>query len=844
MAGLVKQGGNLYEASGEELNSQQQAATLPTTPAGAAAQGANPDEAKMVGTQANKESTLKKIVTPDQSLQQAKREQQTVQERPLQPSNVEAAEKLNRIKSIGSIESQLEARIQQKLDDATAQQAQLQVEAATIEALPVAQQVQAQELINKYTESLQTGGLGGQQLVAMSKLLGREVTPAEMQGWFQDSASTLGGMVQESLPATLTMADVGLSELGDVNAIANDLGVTPEELNSYTLEQLQQKIQDVESQEYNRVQNLQAQLPGATGARREQILRELGSEAQVGTTGVEAQFDRIQKDIDEASTIDVAGEEFTLAEILEDDGLSEFIEEAVRSPEALKKLEETAPALAEWVKNNIEGLKQLGADVQASGEAFGVTQDEVRNIKSSIGSPELASSIFGEVPEYMTAEDAAAFKAKVEANPIIQAMGDDDWLRTELTRNPKLAAQLKDMNKETIVSLAAASQKIRSNPNIAAMLGIEGGEFITDKSLLTDIDYISGIATKAPGLLEDSTFRNAYINGTIDKSVVNILANNPDEWQDVNEGIKISNQLAEIGDDLDGLVNYMFGGVGVDELNASMTTLRNKAMIGDKNAEKEYNRLVATFGDSVGKEDIGKLKAMAGDSTSLAKGGKTLKESTSPLMDSFNKSSIQGDDWTTRVMPMIEDGKINTKELSSMSWEEQDKLLSNPKMIDMLDIKTRKGEKPLTAWKRQRDWALVEQGTKDFTRDFNKKIRQSTALRNLDSRTDGKVAQKDLNDTVADMYDMIDDLPKGAPRAKVEMRRLIDGFKQDWEKKIKDRLDAVAKAAKKRNDKDKENIKGLKSASTSVSKGIASKLPSITKESILNPKINPVGYFK
>lgn len=778
---LIKQGGSLYESSQEE---QQKAAALPTTPAGAAAQGANEDESKMIGTQANKEATIKKIAQPGQTLQQARRERQTVQDRPQQPSMVEAKEKLNRISSAGSIESQLEARIQQKLDEATAQQAELQVSEATIEALPVSQQAQATDIINRYAKAISEGNMGGNELVAISKLLGREVSPAEMQSWFQGGAATLGSTVGQYSPATLTMGEAGIGELGDINEISADLGITPEELNNYTLEQFQQKIQEVEGQEYNRVQNLQAELASATGARREQLLRELGSEAQAGTTGIEAQFDRIQKDIEEASTIDIAGEEFTLSEILEDDGLSKFIEDAARSPEAMANLEQNAPALAEWVKSNMEALKQLGADIQESGEAFNTTQEEVRNLKTSVGSEELMEILFPGTDEFMTAEDAAAFKESIENNPIVQAMGDDDWFKTRLNSDPKLAAELKNFSKEQIGELSKASQVLTNYPNIASIIGLDGGGFLTDPSKLGEIDYFKNINDRAPALLADGAFVNAFKDGLIDKSVVNVLVNNPEEWQDVNRGIKITKELANIGDDLDGLVNYMFGG-GVDDLNSTLKTLKNKAMLGDKKAEAEYKRLHSVVGESIGAEDIEALKSLNPSTTDLASGKANLKETITPMLNSFS-ADLNSGDFVNRVMPLINDGVIDSNEINDLSWDEQEELMANPEIAAMY-----KGG--LEKWKRNRDWNLVESTTKEFTDEFKDMLGQTQHLQNISTGVEFVPALKELTDIKNKMKKQLDTIPADAPQTRVEMERLIKKFDNDWKSAIKKSQDHFTK---------------------------------------------------
>lgn len=688
MAGLQKTSGGLFEVSNEELDKQQAAALSPTTPAGAASRGASEDSAKMFGTSAQKNAAQKQILQPQQTLQQAQRERQTIPDaqQEMFSQNV-AKEKLNRIKSLGGIDSQLESMIQQRITNFATQQsnqAQLQLNNTSVEALSqgldVANKSKLNSQLNNFKTAIERGDniLLDTALAQMSGILGRPITKDEAMQLFQSAGGTLGAQAAQALtPSTITMGQLNLQELGqDPAQIEQDLGLQPGQLANMTYEQFQQAIQAAESNEYNKVQNLEAELQTAVGARREQILRELGQLTQAGTTGVEAEFDRLQKEIDEGKTINVLGQQMSLDDILSSDEWSEVIENAASSEEEFNRLKASHPELAAWVDTNKQMLNKLKEDMSTGIGNFQETQDKYNSLRSTMGD-KLFKAVVGEDDAgFVTAQEMAEIIKKLNDNSVYKLMQTNDYLAQKVKDNPELFKSLGLLDESTLEKSIAYSQFLEGEGSgIASLLGLEPGAFPTDKATMEKIDLLSSIPTDITARPE---FQQLYNRHKFNDKQLQEIASNPESFDGVVNYFKMEDEINKIGGDFDKMVNFLFGGMSQDSLNKNIAELKEYANAGDENAKKQLDAIKDIVGNDLvlDKSDKSRMDKFIsqnkGNINDVIKGGDIFKGYDVNAL----QSGLAATPEAKRIAELNRTG-WNQVELNTMSAGELDRLYNN-----------------------------------------------------------------------------------------------------------------------------------------------------------------------
>lgn len=672
--GVFKQSGQLFETSQEELQKQQQAATTPTSPAANAAAGGSPDAAKMAGTPAQKNNVLKAATAPSQTLRQAQRMYQPKQE--AAPSE-QARSKMERLKGFGSLETQIENLIQQKIDAAAQQKiTQLQINEGAVQAEKEPIQAQLTTALQQYAAAPAGSPEREQALVAMSNVLGHTPTDAELQGYFQAVPEALAASAQEVMPAEqFKLGQIDISQLGDTAQIEQDLGLQPGQLQDMTLAEFQQAVQDTESREFNRIQNLQAQLVTATGAQREILMRELGTAAQAGITGIEAGIDRIQQQLDSAQTVNIAGQDRSLEEVFEDDALSDIIVEALRDEKALERLRQTEGGLAAWIEENKASLEAMQATAREEARGFGETQQQVAALGENI-KQDVYSAIVGDLPQFMTSAERAALETKLQNSGLYQAIKDDPQLGNKLSGEE--AKALSGYDKETINTLKEASQDLIDNPALADIIGLEAGKFITDTATadsLADMKSRYDIVADNPILL-DSKMKDIIKNGTLSAAQLQLIADNPDEWADVKASMQKREEYDKIKEDWNKLSEFIFGGAKVEDVNATLTTLRDLAAAGDDEARKQYQKLKAIAGDDgkITKEDLKSLQTYAsGNIASVEDAAKTAGANAFTGVDMTAASDMAKGAGQNQIYNLNKSG-WNHADIMAMGTEELAKL--------------------------------------------------------------------------------------------------------------------------------------------------------------------------
>lgn len=674
--GVYKTNKGLFESSQEELSKQTQ------SPAGAASQGASPDVAKMQATPAQKQSALKS--QPQQTLSQSSRYKQKQAPEPAVAQ--QAQDKVARLKSLGGIESQLEGLIQNKLQQATEQN--LQKQALNEQYI---QQVTAQEQQAALSEALTnfaqaTTPEERQQALIAAKTVDPKITPESINQYFMGTEGALGEQLGAATPESIMLGDVWDEEaLGPQAQVAADLGITPEELAGMNMQQLEAKIQEVEAQEFNKIQNLNAELMSATGARREQILRELEGLSQAGQTGAEAQYDRIQRDLEEARTIDIAGEEFALEEILGDDRLSQYILSSLSDENVRQKLMEEAPQLVEWIDANKMALEEMQATTKADVGQFEELQSEIKQTTSA--NEQLASAIAGDKPEYMTQGQWEDYKEKLENSGAWQAASENKDVAALFKGEDgvALAKELANYDKDTIINLSNLNKQIQTEPVLRAWLGVEDGQFPTDADALKQYDLIKDSMATLKSKNNAAYEALKDYAGQLTPDQLASLAATPDRWDAVKNALDTSKQLESMT--FEDTIEKMFGkNFNVDSINEQLTKLKSYADMGHEGALKDYQKLKQLVGEDgyLDDSDLENMKTMmtgASDVDKILKGESGGLSDVTSLSEGMSSVPKFEDDLQNTLFDMIQNNKTTAGDFMDMDLERLEKIGSYDKMV-------------------------------------------------------------------------------------------------------------------------------------------------------------------
>lgn len=335
----------------------------------------------------------------------------------------------------------------------------------------------------------------------------------------QASAATLG--IQEELTTEagrITLGEIDVAQAGvDVEALAAALGLTADAVLNLTLEELNQRIAQVEQREFSEIERLQAELssPTLTPQRQEAILRRLQELGAMGVAGAEASLDKLQEDLDAEISFNVAGKDYTLEQLMGDEGMSALIAEAVKDPDILKALKEDSRfvRLAEWIEENKTALSALASEYQTDASAFVTLQEDYSAFTTELGDTEegraLLAKFLGveELPESVTAADLEEYRAALETNPLYQMALEDEVFRQALVEteglydnaanlmaavpttddegNPLSAEDIALAKQKAIQDMVDAHDSLQENSALSYFFG--DAEYITDYTKLSEI---------------------------------------------------------------------------------------------------------------------------------------------------------------------------------------------------------------------------------------------------------------------------------------------------------------------------------------------------------------------
>ena len=415
-----------------QLTEAHQLPQQPTSPQEAAVQGANPDAAKMVGSAAQQNAMMSNPDGP-QTLQDRLRTGQTRSEATQsERDKIKQSQSLQSLGGLGERVGNLIASALPSSDPNTQQTPQLQVSDDVTDP-------EVRSLLGRLAQNPSDPNL----LYRAQKALGVSGETAEtMLGkYFKSGADAIASAAAAQTPDTLTVS----SSQGDLfdsetekAEVADALGLTVEQLNSMSLQDLQDAVAEVERSAQSDVADLR-KLAGdmnASPAERQAARQALAEAGATGVMDAESQVANIAEQVDNADQIEVMGKSMSVEDLLSDEGMSSLIKDYLSSDaETRASLDASNPDLTQWIKDNEAALGQMADQLEDTQEGL---------VASLAESAKFNQTPVGELPEeFMTAMYGENWKDGVFAGVALEDSPMTSILKDENTP-PHVAQNLMD----------------------------------------------------------------------------------------------------------------------------------------------------------------------------------------------------------------------------------------------------------------------------------------------------------------------------------------------------------------------------------------------------------------
>jgi hypothetical protein len=431
--GVLQRGPTLKEAT-----KRAGLVSAPTTPMGAEFLGVDKQVSKMAGTPQQMQASLQTALRTKQFGREA-----TQQEAAAMQKSAE----MQKLGGLGDRVSEMVGAELEKLGkpvtpEGTTAQVDLNAELAIIRNDPNSQD--AMDAMLRLVES-------GQNLDNIAKLV-------------PEAATAIGnlakGLVRE--PSTIKVAEF-LPQLGyDLPTLAGLLEVPEATLQDYTIEQVQNRINELSTQEFTQAQQLQRQaVSPVTGAAERQLAREAGRElSTVGVRASEADMQRLNQAVAQADQVTLFGETRSVGDWLADDEISALIKQIVESPEGSdlrKQVELEAGDFYKFITDNETALKTAATNLDISATKFGGIQSTNKSRYTSVNLSDDAAKIYATA---LTQPQAREFTAdEIPTIAYLNTLVGDaqkkasDALNALAFNNPELAKEVAKLSKEELVKL-------------------------------------------------------------------------------------------------------------------------------------------------------------------------------------------------------------------------------------------------------------------------------------------------------------------------------------------------------------------------------------------------------
>ena len=628
---VIRQNGQLLETQldTQQLSKLQGQPVGPATPAGAQDLGANPDQAKMVGTPAQQgaqQPVLEDQTKPQQTLQQAQRTQAPRAQ--ATDAEEKAQGKAAQLQQLGSLQTRVQdlitAELKSKEQGGSLNTAQAELATAELQAQPEEKRVALETALQKVLASPKDPAVLAEATQAwVDAGLGtvKDFTPEKFVAVAKD---TLGKSAATNVRDTVQVGNLPLAE----QEAASLTEVFGDRWKSFTVPELQKEIESLRQAEFNRVQALRAELASAQpgSAQQKMLQQELTDLGQVGATGVETQVKQLKQQIDKADLVKVGDTSYRVGDLLADKKISQIVSDMLGDEELKEKVRKTNPDFVAWVEKNQQALAELAADVKKSQGVVRDVWDQKQALKT-IGGGELSDKIMRElVPDWdkVTATvpniDNVGFIARLrdlKEDPKMQQEMLDDL--NEAANDPALLRKLKGLGAADFQAAWSAGNAL-ADPLVAELTGL-GGPFVVDDREQGLVAKMKNIADtiKQTGLPEgvyvDPSFKQLIKSGDIGADQIKMLASRPDPMGFYTSyksyvGKHAAVQQAMQSADIDKVLDITFGrDIDVKALNDEYALLRKYAAVDPAMAQRlnEIKRLDANNSGSIDPNDAALL---------------------------------------------------------------------------------------------------------------------------------------------------------------------------------------------------------------------------------------------
>lgn len=505
----------------QQLSGQAGLPAPPVDPMSAATVGANSHQQKMMGTPAQTQAAFAAAQDSTQTLQDATRRSQARSQATDQESQEkEKSQQLQQLGSLGDrvsdfMQGQRKA-LEQKGVIATDEQIALPTSSAQLQGLPSdpTQLTTLKDAAKAYLANPSDM----KALLAINKALGRDpnsqVTPDEVQSLYESSTATLARSGADTVANSLTVADLATQpEFGyDLNSLSDLLEVPADQLGKMTVPELQEKMQELQAQQFSNVQvNNQKATSNQLGGAERQLAHQLGREqAAVGLKATEADVQRLDQAINNADTVTFNGQQYKVGDLLQDSTISGIITDYLNAPEGSplrKQLEASEPELLKFIQSNKAVLDDAAKAMAGGTQQFKDIQTANQAVATVQGvplPPELMKAInpdFGQLSAEKFDPNSSGLLQHLNSLPPDQAKTAATNVSSLVAKYPELAGQLAGLKSDEVAQLGLNLEN--PSPKLQAFINNQDEWNQIHNTDPKDVDKIVQLITGDSGLTPD-----------------------------------------------------------------------------------------------------------------------------------------------------------------------------------------------------------------------------------------------------------------------------------------------------------------------------------------------------
>lgn len=391
---LIKRGGQLFEQP-VELPEPSLLPGATTSPLAAAAVGAKEDEAKMAGSAAQLQKSIRESIAPGREFKEpALRTEATEAEKLRQ----QRSEQLRNLEGLGTRVFGLVKEAAKVKPTAPVAVPATAVPTAQTQDQGLAKPVFNQQAFDAIPElkalapadrelvkkAIETGEVDPKLYTILN--VKPEALGTELAKYTKPEETTIATIITEnfgdSVPlSALSKEDYRALGLADVAPL---LGLKDADLKKLTVSELKTKLNALIEQDYNQVDSLSriANDPFYPENVRKLAQTQLAELSSVGVMATEAEVDRLNKEIQAGEVINVGGKDYTIEELLQDDNLNSIITGYFEDEDYAKEVTEDLPGLAQFIERNRTVLKEASTKLATNIKDLANVQTENAKLDS------------------------------------------------------------------------------------------------------------------------------------------------------------------------------------------------------------------------------------------------------------------------------------------------------------------------------------------------------------------------------------------------------------------------------------------------------------------------------